>query len=45
MNSIGMMYENGLGMKKNVVEAVTWYRKAADKGNEHAKKALKRLHK
>lgn len=31
--SLGIMYENGLGVKQNESEAATWYRKAAEKGH------------
>ena len=31
------MYENGQGVKKNYTEALRWYQKAADQGNEQAK--------
>ena len=38
---LGVMYEDGRGVTK--YEAVKWYRKAAEQGNEDAKEALKRL--
>ena len=37
------MYEDGKGVSKNLAEAVKWYRKAADQGDEDARKALERL--
>jgi TPR repeat protein len=38
------MYKFGLGsLKADKSQAVSGYRKAADAGGEHAKKALKRL--
>ncbi|MSR43556.1 MAG: hypothetical protein EXS19_05920, partial [Pedosphaera sp.] len=30
--NLGVMYANGLGVPKDEVEAVKWYRKAADQG-------------
>ena len=36
-----VMYENGIGVAKDEREAVKWYRKAAEHGNEYAKKALR----
>ena len=30
------MFQNGLGVAKDEMEAVTWYRKAAEQGNAHA---------
>jgi TPR repeat protein len=47
MNSLGVCYENGTGVAKDEVEAVTWYRKALDSGGEQVTKfageSLKRL--
>jgi TIR domain/Sel1 repeat len=41
---LGVMYENGRGgFPKNVAQAVSWYRKAADAGDTDAQQALKRL--
>jgi len=37
---LGRMYEDGLGVKKNVSTAVTWYTKAAKAGWVHAKVRL-----
>jgi TPR repeat protein len=37
------LYEFGEGTKENKNEAVEWYRKAADQGNENAKKRLAEL--
>jgi TPR repeat protein len=40
---IGLCFENGQGVPKNVTEAVKWYRKAAEKGFELAKLKLAAL--
>jgi len=37
------MYENGLGVPKDREQAVHWYRKAAEQGDESAKSALAKL--
>jgi len=34
MHNRGCIYENGPGVEKDVAEALAWYRKAADKGDE-----------
>jgi len=39
----GAMYENGEGVVKDRQQAVDWYRKAADLGEQHAQEALRRL--
>tara|TARA_B100000809_G_scaffold144074_1_gene141637 strand:+ start:42 stop:566 length:525 start_codon:yes stop_codon:yes gene_type:complete len=41
--SLGVMYYKGHGVPENDAEAVKWYRKAAEQGNEGAKKMLKAL--
>lgn len=41
--SLGDIYKKGLGVEKNLVKAIHWYRLAADQGNEYAKKALSKL--
>ena len=41
--NLGYMYENGLGVVKNIGEARRWYRKAAEQGSEDAKERLKKL--
>ena len=38
--NIGVMYANGFGVTKNEVEAVTWYRKAAEQGDADAQANL-----
>ncbi len=40
---LGRVYENGIGVRKNKKTALSWYRKAADRGDEQAAEALKRL--
>lgn len=41
---LGFYYERGMGgLTANINDAVAWYRRAADQGDENAKKALKRL--
>jgi len=42
-NNIGVMYEKGLGVPKNNVKALKWYRKAAEQGNEVSKEHIKKL--
>jgi len=37
------MYENGYGVPQSNEDALKWYRKAAEQGNEYAKNALKRI--
>jgi len=39
-NELGAMYRNGDGVPQNYNEAVNWFRKAAEQGDENAKKAL-----
>jgi hypothetical protein len=39
-NALGVMYTNGLGVEKNYEQALAWYRKAADQGNEFSKKQV-----
>jgi TPR repeat protein len=34
--AMGVMAENGFGMPKNLAQAATWYRKAAEQGNTDA---------
>jgi TPR repeat protein len=33
---LGFMYSKGQGVEKNLTEAMKWYRKAAEQGNENA---------
>lgn len=40
---LGLMYANGMVVKKNVRQAIEWYRKAAEGGNQEALDALKEL--
>lgn len=43
--SLGDMYDRGLGVMEDVAMAVSYYEKAANKGNEQAKQDLKRFKK
>jgi hypothetical protein len=43
MAYLGEMYANGRGVAQDDAEAVHWYRKAADLGDEYAKAAMSRL--
>ncbi|MBK8627914.1 MAG: SEL1-like repeat protein [Saprospiraceae bacterium] len=38
-----MMHEKGTGVSKDITEAVKWYRKSAEQGDEDAKAKLKAL--
>ena len=40
---LGSCYETGSGVEKDDAEAVKWYRKAAEQGDEEAKNVLKHL--
>ena len=42
-NNLGYCYEKGYGVTKSITEAVKWYRKAAEQGNENAKTNLRKL--
>lgn len=42
---LGVCYANGEGVSKDMSEAVKWWRKAAEQGDEDAKKALNSLEK
>ena len=41
--NIGLLYEFGYGVTKNLDEAAKWYRRAANRGMERAKTKLKEL--
>ena len=41
--NIGLLYENGEGVKRDFSQARAWYQKAADQGYKDAEAALKRL--
>ena len=41
--SLGMLYYYGVGVKKDRAESVKWLRKAADQGDEAAKKMLSEI--
>ena len=43
MYHLGVCYEKGVGVEKDTQEAVGWYRKAADLGDEPAAKRLAEL--
>ena len=40
---LGTMYENGIGVARNIAEAIRFYRLAANADDEEAKEALVRL--
>ena len=40
---LGRYYETGTGVPQDETEAVKWYRRAAEQGDEDAKQKLKRL--
>ena len=41
--NLGWMYETGRGVERDRVEAVRWYRLAAEQGDADAREALDRL--
>ena len=41
--NLGVMYENSRAVRRDRVEALRWYRLAADQGDADARKALDRL--
>ena len=43
MNNLASMYETGSGMKKDLDQALKWYKKSAELGNKDAQINLKRL--
>lgn len=43
MYNLGFMYFNGEGVTKNYTEAINWFKKAAENGNERAKKSLEKI--
>lgn len=40
---LASLYQNGLGVEKNIEKAIEWFKKAADQNWEPAKKALKQI--
>jgi hypothetical protein len=42
-NSIGNLYKNGFGVKKDYQEAMKWFEKAAAQGDPDAKKSIAKL--
>jgi TPR repeat protein len=42
--TLGYCYENGIGVKKNLPNAVEYYRNSAQRGNQYAYQQLKRLY-
>ena len=40
---LGSMFEEGLGVPKNLGESAVWYRKAAEQGSQAARKRLDEL--
>ena len=43
MDRLGTFYEEGNGVPKDLQQAITWYQKAATRGNEESKARLRRL--
>ena len=43
MRRLGIAYENGEGVTRDIAKALDWYRKAAAEGDKSAKDALRRL--
>lgn len=43
-NYLGVLYDNGYGVRRDDAQAVAWYRKAADQGNAAAQYNLGRLY-
>jgi hypothetical protein len=43
--SLAVMYNDGIGVKKNPAEAMVWFRKAAAQGHPMAKEILKQNNK
>jgi TPR repeat protein len=41
---LGLLYAQGLGVKRDLTEAVKWYRKAAEQGNAEAEFALGQMY-
>lgn len=41
--SIGVMYEKGRGVTKDIAQAKVWYKKAAGKGHKGAQRRLKHI--
>ncbi|MGH7442359.1 MAG: hypothetical protein ACREKE_06780, partial [bacterium] len=41
---LAVLYEHGLGTKRDLVEASRWYLRAASQGSEEAKDNAERLH-
>jgi uncharacterized protein len=41
--SLGRLYHLGQGVSQDYVQAVAWYRKAAEQGDENARQALENL--
>jgi TPR repeat protein len=40
---MGVIFESGLGVPKDLLAAASWYRKAAEAGDAYASEAVKRL--
>ena len=41
--NLGVLYATGNGVEQNMTEAIKWFRKSAEQGNEDAKEALDKL--
>ena len=42
MNNLGVIYASGRGVRRNEAEAIKWYRRAAERGDETAIRNLKK---
>jgi hypothetical protein len=40
---MGLIYQNGWGVNKDIAEAKRWFQKAADQGNAGSRIALQKL--
>lgn len=41
---LGFMYDNGYGVPQDYQEAIAWYRRAADQGNDRAQYNLAHIY-
>jgi hypothetical protein len=43
MNNLGVLYENGRGLRVDPTAALIWYEKAAAEGDSHAQASVDKL--